>query len=149
MGALKMTDKADLKVFFDADRRMYNAAWMAAHGIAEEGFIARNCDCPSLGFEHAGIPFGGIILHGNDAHIAIPPEFHGKWGMLLRPALAWLFSQRSEVFAKVHRPNRQSLRFLRRLGATLVGADDKFLIFSISPVGIFPALRQSPLREPG
>lgn len=148
MDSLRMTDKADLKVYYDADIRMYDRAWMAAHGFTEEAFIARYRDCPSVGFEQGGIPFGGVILDGNDFHIAILPEFHGKWGALLRPALAWLFSQRSEVRARVHRPNRQGLRFFRRLGAKLVESDGNFLIFSLSPADIPPALRQSRQPEP-
>lgn len=148
MDSLTMTGKADLKVFYDADRRLYNPAWLAAHGVTEETFIARYRDCPSVGFEQGGIPFGGIILDGNDAHIAVLPEFHGKWATLLRPALAWLFSQRSEVRAQVHRPNRQALRFLRRMGGKLVGSDDHFYYFSLSPAGIVPVLRQSRQPEP-
>lgn len=148
MDSLRMTDKADLKVFYDADRRIYDSAWLAAHGLTEEKFIARYRDCPSVGFEKGGIPFGGMILHGNDAHIAVLPEFHGKFATLLRPALAWLFSQQSEVYAKVHRPNRQSLRFLRRIGGKLVGSDDNFFIFIISNAWLPPALRQSHHPEP-
>lgn len=141
MGSLRMTGKADLKVLFDADRRLYSDEWMAALNITEESFIARYRDCPSVGFENDGIPFGGMILHGNDLHLAILPEFHRKWAILFRPALEWVFSLRSEVYGKVHRPNRQSLRFLRRMGATLVESDDNFLIFNISPEGVVPALR--------
>lgn len=148
MDSLRMTDKVDLKVFYDADMRLYNPAWMAAHGVTEEAFIARYRDCPSVGFEQDGIPFGGVILDGNDAHIAVLPEFQGKWGTLLRPALEWLFSQRSEVRGKVHRLNRHALRFNRRLGGKLVGSDDHFYYFSLTPAGMASVLRRSRQPEP-
>jgi hypothetical protein len=148
MDSLRMTGKADLKVFYDADIRMYDPAWLAAHGTTEAAFIARYCDCPSVGFEQGGIPFGGVILDGNDAHIAILPEFHGKWATLLQPALAWLFSQRSEVRGKVHRLNRHALRFNRRLGGKLVGSDDNFYFFSLTPEGVASVLRPSRRPEP-
>jgi hypothetical protein len=139
METLRITGKADLKVFYDADSRLYNPAWLAARGLDEEGFIARYRDCPSIGFEQGGVPFGGIVLDGDDVHIAILPEFHGKWGTLLRQIFAWLFAQRSEVRCKVHRPNRQSLRFVRGLGAAQIACDDNFIIFKMSPEVILPA----------
>ncbi|MFZ6773927.1 GNAT family N-acetyltransferase [Undibacterium sp. SXout7W] len=143
MDTLRMTDKADLKVFYDADMRIYTPEWVEAHGISEEDFIAYYRDSPSIGFECGNVPFGGAILHGNDIHVAILPEFHGKWATLLPSALEWIFSQRDEVFGKAHRANRQSLRFIRRFGCKLIRSDEHFLIFSISRAEIPPALRRS------
>lgn len=143
MNSLRMTNKADLKVYYEADSSMYDLAWISRHGVTEERFIARYSDCSSIGFQCGDMPFGGVILDGKDVHIAVLPAFHGKWGALLRPALTWLFSQQSEVRGKVPRLNYKGQRFLRRLGGKLIDSDENFMIFRLSFAEVPSALRPS------
>jgi len=70
--------------------------------------------CASVGFEMDGKPIGGLLFDGTSAHIAVLPEYHGRWALLLKPALAWLFSIQPEVIVHVDIENETCQRFLLR-----------------------------------
>ncbi|MGZ3240562.1 MAG: hypothetical protein ACXWIN_11540 [Burkholderiaceae bacterium] len=142
MDSFSITDKADLTIYYDADSRLYSAEWLAAIGVTVDKFIAKYGDCPSIGFEDNGVAFGGVILDGSDMHIAVLPEYQGKWWSLMSPMFDWIFSHHDPVYAKIHRVNRRSLRFFRRLGAELVTSDDHFYIYMITAKTIPAALQR-------
>jgi hypothetical protein len=94
--------------------------------VTREAFLRFYADSPSVGFESNGAPIGGILFDGEQAHIAVLPSHHGRWALLLKPALEWLFTLRPEILVEVERDNARCLRFLDRHGWPRVGetADD-------------------------
>jgi len=101
--------------------------------ITREVFVAFYVNCPSIGFECAGQPIGGVIFDGESAHIAVLPSHHGRWGFLLRPALAWLFSLKQEVILRTPVENTKALRFLTHCGWQRLGIEDGEVIHRLTP----------------
>lgn len=117
MTGLKLTDKADLGVFYDADSPRYLATRQhVLDVITRDAFIAFYKNCQSIGFESDGFAIGGIIFDGKAAHIAVLPAYHGRWALLLRRSLTWLFSLKSEILVEVEVENVKCIAFMERNG---------------------------------
>src|SRR5258707_10293574 len=113
MSRFRFAARVDLGVYYDADAARYDTPGLQALQIVtKEVFIAYYKDCPSIGFECDEKPIGGIIFDGEQAHIAVRPEYHVRWALLLRPALDWLFSLKTEIIADVDAGNSALLQFL-------------------------------------
>jgi hypothetical protein len=134
---LKMTCRADLAVFYEADAVRYrnNPHSRATQVITQEVFCAFYADCPSIGFEMDGVPIGGVVFDGEQAHIAVLPQYHGRWALLLKPALEWLFSLKREVVVEVERDNARCLRFMERSGWQHLRTTDDAVFYRIGPQG--------------
>jgi hypothetical protein len=132
---LRITPQADLGVFFDADNDRYlqRHPGRAAPLLEKEAFISHYAGCPSIGFECDGQPIGGVIFDGQQAHIAVLPDYHGRWGLLLKPACDWLFGLRREVFVRVESDNVKSRRMMDRCGWQRVGTEGEDLIYRMAP----------------
>lgn len=131
---LTLTDRADLGVFYDADAHRYGAQDYA-HTVTRERFAHFYADCPSIGFEDDGQPIGGILFDGEEAHIAVLPSHHGRWALLLKPALQWLFTLRPAITVAVEQDNIRCLRFLDRHGWQRVGERDGDVLYRLVPQG--------------
>ncbi|CAM4121032.1 GNAT family N-acetyltransferase [Paracidovorax anthurii] len=131
---LRLTDRADLGVFYDADSLRYGAQGYA-DAVTRERFADFYTDCPSIGFEADGKPIGGILFDGEEAHIAVLPAYHGRWALLLKPALQWLFSLQREITVAVERDNLRCLRFLDRHGWPRSGERDDDILYRLVPQG--------------
>lgn len=122
MSHLRLAPRVDLGVYYDADAVYYERSGSEAlKSVTREDFIARYRDCPSIGFEYDGQPIGGMVFDGEQAHIAVLPAWHGRWAILLRPALDWLFTLKAEILADVEADNAVCLEFMRRNGWPVVG----------------------------
>lgn len=120
MSHLRLTAHADLGVIFDAlRRRCSDEKWekvTAGGKVTKEIFIA---DCsarnlPTLGFECDGKPIGGLVFDGEAAHLEVLPAYHGRWGLLWKPALAWIFSHKDPILVDIDADNHKCLRFMDR-----------------------------------
>ncbi|WP_026433884.1 GNAT family N-acetyltransferase [Paracidovorax oryzae] len=131
---LKLTDRVDLGVFYDADAARYGDQGYT-ETVTRERFAAFYADCPSIGFEADGQPIGGILFDGEEAHIAVLPSHHGRWALLLKPALAWLFALQPGITVAVERNNTRCLRFLDRHGWQRAGERDGDLLYRLEPQG--------------
>lgn len=111
-----LAPKADLGVFYEADMLRY-ANTTTAHiltVVSKDVFVTFYKDCASLGFQFDGQPVGGVLFDGQHAHIAVLPEHHGRWALLLKPACEWLFALKQEVLVEVEIENRTCIRFMER-----------------------------------
>ena len=134
MGTLRLTDKADLDVYYEADISRFGSEWALEHGITKERFMAYMADCPSIGGEVDGKPIGGVIFNHwkKDAHIAVLPEYHGRWGSLLTQGFKWLFSQEAFFYVSVEQCNTKCLRFLDRMGFERIKEDEKWVRYKMT-----------------
>lgn len=133
---LRLTDTADLGVLYDAEAARYaEAGGHCLEVVTREVFVGFYEGCPSIGFEADGRPIGGILFDGEQAHIAVLPSHHGRWALLLKPALDWLFSLRDEILVEVERDNTRCLRFLDRHGWPRVAEAGDDVVYRLSRQG--------------
>lgn len=132
MGKMRLTDKADLGVFYEADAGRWDPEHLRQLGITKEMFIDFYAGCPSVGFEIDGKPVGGIIFDGVQAHIAVLPEYYGRWALLFKPALEWLFTLKEPIYIDIETENERCLRFMDRNQWPRVRADDKTVTFEVT-----------------
>ncbi|MES2832515.1 MAG: GNAT family N-acetyltransferase [Pseudomonadota bacterium] len=117
MSRLTTTDAVDLDIFYTADSFRYTGERKKLLDlVTKEVFIGFYKNCASRGFQFDGQPIGGIIFDGTEAHIAILPEYHGRWAILLKPALKWLFTLKPEIFVEIDIDNEKCLAFMDRNG---------------------------------
>lgn len=137
MAGLRLTGQADLAVFYEADAQQYPAGSPETEVVSKEAFIEFYAGCPSVGFELDGQPIGGLLFDGTSAHIAVLSAYHGRWALLLKPALAWLFSLQPEVIVHVDRRNETCQRFLlrHRWERLHVDEEDGTVAFRLTPQG--------------
>lgn len=86
-----------------------------------------------FGIWKAGKLIGGIILRGNEIHIAILPEWHRKW--FDRSCYQFLNEQykvRGPLMAVAHNSNTTAQHFIRRLARTSRRSGD-YLIYELAP----------------
>jgi hypothetical protein len=125
MRRLALADHADLGVFYEADALRYRGTGEHILKIVtKEVFIRLYQGCASIGFEFDGQPIGGIIYDGKRAHIAVLPEYYGRWALLLRPALQWLFEIKREILVEVEVENSACIEFMKRNGWPALGTAD-------------------------
>lgn len=117
MNRLTTTNAVDLDIFYTADSFRYTGERKKLLDlVTREVFIAFYENCASRGFQFDGYPIGGIIFDGTQAHIAILPEYHGRWAILLKPALKWLFTLKPEILVEIDIDNEKCLSFMDRNG---------------------------------
>jgi len=154
---LTMTPQADLGVFYEADALRYreDPRSRATQVVTREVFCAFYAGCPSIGFALDGEPIGGVVFDGEQAHIAVLPQYHGRWALLLKPAVEWLLGLKREVLVEVERDNARCLRFMERSGWQRVQATDDSIVFRIAAQGgtrkteyPYPGLRARLRRNP-
>lgn len=138
MPNLRLTEKADLGVIFDAARQRYtDDAWNRVSGggrTTKEVFIA-HCiahNMPTLGFECDGKPIGGLVFDGHEAHLEVLPEYHGRWGLLWKPALAWIFSHKDPILVDIDADNEKCLRFMDRNNFPRVKTTEQHVTYRMS-----------------
>lgn len=132
---LKLTGQADLAVFYEADAQQYAAGSAATQVVSKDVFMAFYAGCASVGFEMDGKPIGGLLFDGSSAHIAVLPAYHGRWALLLKPALAWLFSLQQVVVVQVEADNHRCRRFLERHRWERLGEEDGSVAYRLTPQG--------------
>ena len=130
---LKITPSVDLNIFYTADSAKHDAATLAI--VTREAFIRFFDGCPSIGFESDGVPFGGVIFDGEKPHIAVLPEWQGRWGPLLRPALRWLYTHSADMVVPVYDDNWPLRRFIERCGWPVVGRQVGAALHRLTPMG--------------
>jgi GNAT superfamily N-acetyltransferase len=133
MRRLELAPEADLGVFYEADARRYASAGNTTLAIVtRDVFIAYYRGCPSIGFQFDGLPIGGIIFDGSQAHIAVLPAYHGRWALLLKPALEWLFGLKREILVEVEAENRVCVEFMRRNGWRPIRVDSGWVTYRMT-----------------
>ncbi|MBP7566758.1 MAG: GNAT family N-acetyltransferase [Burkholderiaceae bacterium] len=134
MRRLRLTPRIDLEVFFRAEPALRHPSG----GLPDEAAIAvlraRLQHCPSIGFEMDGQAIGGLILEGHEAFIAVLPNAHGHWALLLKPALDWLFGLRAAVLARVAVDNHSSIALMERHGWRRLRADASTISYLMVPL---------------
>jgi hypothetical protein len=138
MPGLRLTDQADFGVIFDAvSWRLKEEQWrkVTAGGVVTKEIFVAFCIAqkyPSLGFECDGKPIGGIMFDGNAAHIEVLPEYHGRWGILWRSAIKWVFALKDPILVQVPIENQKCHRFMARNNWPRVNEDEKFVTYQMS-----------------
>lgn len=133
---LKLAPKADLDVFYEADAARYaDSERNELEVVTLDAFVAFYRECPSIGFEADGHPIGGILFDGEEAHIAVLPEYHGRWATLLKPALEWLFGLADEIVVEIEIDNAVCMNFMKRNRWQCLGADSTAARFRMTAQG--------------
>jgi RimJ/RimL family protein N-acetyltransferase len=125
---LKILDKADFGVIYEAELLTLGADWFKSRNLTKERMIEifEKTDCRSLGFEIDGKSIGGILLLGNELHIAILPEYFGKWGLLWKHAVKWVFAQTQTVYGYIPTWNTRCIRFAEKARWRRIGEFEKY-----------------------
>lgn len=132
MANLRLTDKADVGVMYDADIQRFDPELICKLGVTREMAIARFDRCPSVGFEIEGKAVGGFLLDGQVVHLAVLSEYHGRWALLWKPALTWLFSVQDPAFTEIEIDNEKCIRLFERSNFKRVGSADTIVRFELS-----------------
>ncbi|MGH8782535.1 GNAT family N-acetyltransferase [Paraburkholderia sp.] len=137
MKRLSLAAHADLDVYYEAEMARYktlgeHGQWMM-HTVTRKRFIDFFGACPSIGFEYDGKPIGGMIFDGEEAHVAVLPEYHGRWALLWESALDWVFSLKQEIDVKVEAFNPTCIAFMERNGWPAIDRDGDFIVFRMTP----------------
>jgi len=130
---LRLTERVDIDVYYDADSTQYDARTLAV--VTREVFRRFYAGCPSVGFEADGRPIGGVIFDGDVPHIAVLPEWRGRWGRLMRPMLRWLYGLKPEILIHVDDDNAALCAFVRHCGWPQVGRAPGGAIHRMTPEG--------------
>lgn len=131
-----LTERADLAVFYEAEAPHWSTARPGVVDVVTQAaFIEFYRRAPSIGFACEGRPIGGILFDGLRAHIAVLPQHHGHWALLMKPALEWLFGLRPAVLAEVAADNHKCLRFLDRHGFCRLSAGPQQVTYLLAPRG--------------
>lgn len=141
MSRLRLAGAADLAVYYDADAPRYDTPGRdLLQIVTKEFFIAYYKGCPSIGFVCDDQPIGGIIFDGEEAHIAVLPAYRGRWALLLRPALDWLFSLKAEIVVDVEIDNPVCHEFMRRNRWPTIGEKPGYLTYRMTKQARRPRL---------
>jgi hypothetical protein len=137
MQSLQLADQADFGVIFDAvNRRLEKDGWeKVTSGVVTREIFVAHCIAqkyPSLGFECDGKSIDGILFDGNAAHIEVLPEYHGRWGLLWRSAINWIFSLKDFILVEVNLDNEKCDRFMDRNNWPRVKEDGEFVTYEMS-----------------
>lgn len=94
-------------------------AWLAHYSLETELWPITDSE---------GRMFGGILFKNHMVHIAVRPEYHGRWvsPKLLRAYRAWTHD--CDIFATPHQDNRRAIEFAKRLGFQESGSHGEFII---------------------
>lgn len=111
-----LKEPADLSVYYAADMIRYTPDYLKSIGVTKEAFLEYYGVCPSVGFFADEKQIGGVIYDPrlNEVHIAILPEYYGRWGRLFAQAIGWIFTGRDMVFGCVDHTNLSAIHFMER-----------------------------------
>jgi hypothetical protein len=132
MPELRLTPQADFGVMYDAEQLRYEPADFAALNITREGAIAYYAAFPSLGYEIDGVIAGGAVFDGKEIHLAVLPQYYGRWTWLLKPTLEWLFALCDPVPVRIEQSNIRCLRFMDAGKWPRIGEDERFVTYLLS-----------------
>lgn len=132
MAHMRITDKADLQVMFEAERARYTPEKFAALGVTIESVTAYYQGVPSIGYEIDGVMAGGAIFENNELHFAVLPQYYGRWAWLMKPTLDWLFTMSDSVLGKVEIFNIRCAQFLDAGGWPRVAQDEQYITYLFS-----------------
>jgi hypothetical protein len=132
MTQLRLTEKADLGLMYDAEKMRYDPAIFAALQLTRERFIEFYAGAPSLGYEIDGLPAGGALFHHQQLHLAILPQFYGRWAWLLKPTLEWLFDMQDPVEVQIEKHNTRCVRFMEAGQWPRVAENEQLITYLLS-----------------
>ncbi|RSZ61081.1 GNAT family N-acetyltransferase [Massilia atriviolacea] len=130
MADLRLTACADLGLMYDIEQQRYPAELTAL--ATRERTLAHYRGCASVGYEIDGVAAGGAIFDGHELHLAVLPQYHGRWAWLLKPTLDWLFAQCDPVRVRIEQDNTRCIRFMDSGGWERVAEDPQYITYLLS-----------------
>lgn len=127
--ALRIVDKLDLEVMYEAERSSYNQ--MFRELLTKQIYLAETSGYRAIGFELDGRCIGGAMLCAKYAHFSVLPEYHGTWTILWPQALEWIFAQRHPAYGPVHVENVKCHHFMRRNNWKIIDTVADFQIYEM------------------
>ncbi|NHZ91137.1 GNAT family N-acetyltransferase [Massilia sp. CCM 8733] len=130
MAELRLTDCADVGLMYDIEQSRYPSAQTAV--ATRERTVTHYLGCPSVGYEIDGVAAGGAVFDGRELHLAVLPQFHGRWAWLLKPTLDWLFALCDPVRVRIEQDNARCIRFMDSGGWERVDEDRQYITYLLS-----------------
>lgn len=130
MTRMRLTGKADIGVIYEAEQLRYAQQGLPPP-VTRERAIEYLSRFPTVGYEIDGVAAGGAIFDGEELHLAVLPQFYGRWAWLLKPTLAWLFTMRDPVRIRIERSNARCLRFMDAGGWERIAEDDHLITYLV------------------
>lgn len=135
MPLMQITEKVDLEVYYQVESARYDPATLDKMGVNKEIFIAYYESCHSVGLMADGKPIGGILLDGDQFHLAVLPEYHGRWRHMFPEMLQRCFSLRDRFFANVDIDNEKCIRFMDSMQWPRVKCTESCITYEIADYG--------------
>lgn len=137
MADFELAEQADLGLMYDITHALYEPdEWqrITRGFLTREVFVQACADfkVPSLGFCRRGEPIGGVMYDGDSVHIAVLPEFHGRWATLWPRTLAWVLRLKDPMPVAVDVRNAKCLRFLERNNFRRIKTGETHITFELS-----------------
>ena len=138
---MRLVPQADMELLYRIDIGRYNRDVMEKLGYTQKRFQEVFEKFPSIGFECNGKAIGGMVFDGNQVHLVVHPDHHGRWAILWKDALRWMFSLKNVFHLQIERHNEKCLRFMDKNNWPRIGADNLFITFEAT-------LEASPYHRP-
>lgn len=131
---MNITPQIDPKTYWLAERASHTEkAYLDAIGTTYEEFCNRLCAMRSIGFEDNGMPFGGAVIdNDNFFHVAVLPEYYGRWGRLFYKSLKWAFSQSNTLYALVNVDNQRVKGLVDKQQWPIIWSNERFQLYKMT-----------------
>jgi hypothetical protein len=132
MRHFQLASKLDFGLFHDIEESRYGPEAQDRIGIDKRLFCKLFSLMPSVGFTYDNEPIGGGFLFRDEFHMAVLPQFHGRWAVLWPATLEWLFAHTDPVVAKLEKSNPVVIAFAQRNAFPMVREDDRYVYFEMT-----------------
>lgn len=100
----------------------------------EEEFCRTLLQYPSIGGEVDGKQVGGCFVDNNNfIHIAVLPEYQGKWGHLFSEGMKWAFTISNTLYALVAKDNLKVRKLVKRVGWQMIWEHEFSELYRVTP----------------
>ena len=102
--------------------------------ISEQEFVDSTIHYHVIGLYDNLKPVGMFFYEENRIHIAILPEYRGKWAHLFDDIIQYGINKFGSVIAKIHKDNKYTQRLATRYGFHYIKHEDDYIIYQIGEI---------------
>ena len=126
---MRLLPQADMELLYDIDIARYDRKVMEGVGYTQKRFKETFEKFPSISFECDGKAIGGMVFDGSQVHLVVHPDYHGRWAILWKDALRWMFSLKDTFHLEIERNNEKCLCFMDKNNWPRIKTDDFFVTY--------------------